>query len=42
MAQIAADAIGVPLGVIDVTGGDTEATPFTPPTPSGSRSASSM
>lgn len=28
MAQIAADAIGVPLGVIDVTGGDTEATPF--------------
>ncbi|MFS0691556.1 xanthine dehydrogenase family protein molybdopterin-binding subunit [Streptomyces nitrosporeus] len=28
MAQIAADAIGVPLDVIDVTGGDTEATPF--------------
>ncbi|WP_328946010.1 xanthine dehydrogenase family protein molybdopterin-binding subunit [Streptomyces sp. NBC_00250] len=28
MAQIAADAIGVPLDVIDVVGGDTEATPF--------------
>ncbi|MFG2772855.1 xanthine dehydrogenase family protein molybdopterin-binding subunit [Streptomyces sp. NPDC048350] len=28
MAQIAADAIGVPLAVIDVVGGDTEATPF--------------
>ncbi|MFF5919713.1 xanthine dehydrogenase family protein molybdopterin-binding subunit [Streptomyces flavochromogenes] len=28
MAQIAADAIGVPLDVIDVIGGDTEATPF--------------
>ncbi|MFF0077791.1 xanthine dehydrogenase family protein molybdopterin-binding subunit [Streptomyces sp. NPDC005494] len=28
MAQIAADALGVPIGVIDVTGGDTEATPF--------------
>lgn len=28
MAQIAADAIGVPIDVIDVTGGDTEATPF--------------
>lgn len=28
MAQIAADAIGVPVDVIDVTGGDTEATPF--------------
>ncbi|WP_435221427.1 xanthine dehydrogenase family protein molybdopterin-binding subunit [Streptomyces sp. Tue6028] len=28
MAQIAADALGVPLDVIDVTGGDTEATPF--------------
>ncbi|MFE7390254.1 xanthine dehydrogenase family protein molybdopterin-binding subunit [Streptomyces sp. NPDC057582] len=28
MAQIAADAIGVPLDAIDVVGGDTEATPF--------------
>lgn len=28
MAQIAADAIGVPLDVIDVVGGDTDATPF--------------
>ncbi|MCX4515100.1 xanthine dehydrogenase family protein molybdopterin-binding subunit [Streptomyces sp. NBC_01619] len=28
MAQIAADAIGVPFDVIDVAGGDTEATPF--------------
>ncbi|MEU0372262.1 xanthine dehydrogenase family protein molybdopterin-binding subunit [Streptomyces sp. NPDC006283] len=28
MAQIAADAIGVPLGSIDVVGGDTDATPF--------------
>ncbi|MET9903087.1 xanthine dehydrogenase family protein molybdopterin-binding subunit [Streptomyces sp. NPDC006446] len=28
MAQIAADAIGVPFDVIDVVGGDTEATPF--------------
>ena len=28
MAQIAAEAIGVPLGIIDVTGGDTDATPF--------------
>ncbi|MDI3387661.1 molybdopterin-dependent oxidoreductase [Streptomyces sp. B-S-A8] len=28
MTQIAADAIGVPLDVIDVVGGDTEATPF--------------
>ncbi|MFF1837156.1 xanthine dehydrogenase family protein molybdopterin-binding subunit [Streptomyces sp. NPDC058231] len=28
MAQIAADAIGVPMDVIDVIGGDTEATPF--------------
>ncbi|MFH9616399.1 xanthine dehydrogenase family protein molybdopterin-binding subunit [Streptomyces pratensis] len=28
MAQIAAEAIGVPLGLIDVTGGDTDATPF--------------
>lgn len=28
MAQIAADAVGVPMGVIDVTGGDTDATPF--------------
>jgi carbon-monoxide dehydrogenase large subunit len=28
MAQIAADAVGVPLDVIDVTGGDTAATPF--------------
>ncbi|MFI7361153.1 xanthine dehydrogenase family protein molybdopterin-binding subunit [Streptomyces sp. NPDC050149] len=28
MAQIAADAIGVPLDVIDVIGGDTDATPF--------------
>ncbi|WP_328908551.1 xanthine dehydrogenase family protein molybdopterin-binding subunit [Streptomyces sp. NBC_00234] len=28
MAQIAADALGVPLGIIEVTGGDTEATPF--------------
>lgn len=28
MAQIAADALGVPLDVIDVVGGDTAATPF--------------
>ncbi|WP_406089654.1 xanthine dehydrogenase family protein molybdopterin-binding subunit [Streptomyces sp. NBC_01013] len=28
MAQIAADAVGVPLDVIDVVGGDTDATPF--------------
>lgn len=28
MAQIAADAIGVPFDIIDVVGGDTEATPF--------------
>ncbi|MEU0395620.1 xanthine dehydrogenase family protein molybdopterin-binding subunit [Streptomyces sp. NPDC006208] len=28
MAQIAADAIGVPLDIIDVVGGDTDATPF--------------
>lgn len=28
MAQIAADAIGVPLEIIDVVGGDTDATPF--------------
>ncbi|MFZ3593466.1 xanthine dehydrogenase family protein molybdopterin-binding subunit [Streptomyces sp. BH104] len=28
MAQIAADALGVPLDVIDVVGGDTSATPF--------------
>lgn len=28
MAQIAADALGVPLALVDVIGGDTEATPF--------------
>ncbi|MEU1471753.1 xanthine dehydrogenase family protein molybdopterin-binding subunit [Streptomyces sp. NPDC005761] len=28
MAQIAADAVGVPIDVIDVVGGDTDATPF--------------